>query len=108
MRSTRAVSGWSSRGDQTRHPHVLDRSPLGSSAGSAVAVPANLCLASLGAEVDGSISRQASSNGNLPIEVVLQNDCVVASGPDPMGRCKAHWQPECQRGPDRVRGRVGS
>jgi amidase len=49
MRSTRAVCGWSSRGGQTRNPHVLDRSPLGSSAGSAVAVAANLCLASLGA-----------------------------------------------------------
>jgi amidase len=68
MRSTRAVCGWSSRGGQTRNPHVLDRSPLGSSAGSAVAVAANLCLASLGAEVDGSISRPASSNGIVGIK----------------------------------------
>ena len=62
MRSTRACSGWSSRGGQTRNPYVLDRSPLGSSSGSAVAVAANLCVAAIGAEVDGSIVRPASSN----------------------------------------------
>jgi amidase len=62
MRSTRPCSGWSSRGGQVRNPYVLDRSPLGSSSGSAVAVAANLCVAALGAEVDGSIVRPASSN----------------------------------------------
>lgn len=62
MRSTRACSGWSSRGGQVRNPYVLDRSPLGSSSGSAVAVAANLCMAAIGAEVDGSIVRPASSN----------------------------------------------
>ncbi|MCC9608631.1 amidase [Blastopirellula sp. JC732] len=63
MRSTRACSGWSSRGGQTHNPYVLDRSPLGSSSGSAVAVAANLCIGSIGAEVDGSIVRPASANG---------------------------------------------
>lgn len=63
MRSTRACSGWSSRGGQVRHPYVLDRNPCGSSSGSAVAVAANLCTAALGAEVDGSIVRPASING---------------------------------------------
>ncbi|MGI9522906.1 MAG: amidase [Hyphomicrobiaceae bacterium] len=63
MRSTHACSGWSSRGGQTRNPYVLDRSPLGSSSGSAVAVAAGLCVASIGAEVDGSIVRPASANG---------------------------------------------
>lgn len=62
MRSTRACSGWSSRGGQVRNPYVLDRSPLGSSSGSAVAVAANLCVVAVGAEVDGSIVRPASSN----------------------------------------------
>lgn len=62
LRSTRPCSGWSSRGGQVRNPYVLDRSPLGSSSGSAVAVAANLCLAAIGAEVDGSIVRPASSN----------------------------------------------
>ncbi|MEO0795098.1 MAG: amidase [Verrucomicrobiota bacterium] len=63
MRSTRACSGWSSRGGQTKNPYVLNRNPLGSSSGSGVAVAANLCSFSLGAEVDGSIVRPASSNG---------------------------------------------
>jgi amidase len=62
MRSTRACSGWSRRGGQTRNPYVLDRSPLGSSSGSAVAMAADLCTAAIGAEVDGSIVRPASTN----------------------------------------------
>jgi amidase len=63
MRSTRGCSGWSSRGGQVRNPYALDRSPSGSSSGSAVAVAANLCTAAVGAEVDGSIVRPASING---------------------------------------------
>src|SRR5690606_30417756 len=34
FRSSRSSSGWSSRGGQTRNPHVLDRNPCGSSSGS--------------------------------------------------------------------------
>ena len=41
FRSTRSLSGWSSRGGQTRNPYALDRSPCGSSSGSAVAVAAD-------------------------------------------------------------------
>ena len=63
MRSRRGCSGWSSRGGQVRNPYALDRSPSGSSSGSAVAVAANLCTAAIGAEVDGSIVRPASING---------------------------------------------
>ncbi|MEO1091062.1 MAG: amidase family protein, partial [Pseudomonadota bacterium] len=63
MRSTRGCSGWSSRGGQVRNPYALDRSPSGSSSGSAVAVAANLCTAALGAEVDGSVVRPSSING---------------------------------------------
>jgi amidase len=63
MRSTRGCSGWSSRGGQVRNPYALDRSPSGSSSGSAVAVAANLCTVALGAEVDGSIVRPSSING---------------------------------------------
>ena len=40
FRSSESRSGWSARGGQTRNPHVLDRSPCGSSAGSAVAAAA--------------------------------------------------------------------
>ena len=68
LRSTRPCSGWSSRGGQVRNPYVLDRSPLGSSSGSAVAVAANLCVAAVGAEVDGSIVRPASSNSIVGVK----------------------------------------
>ena len=62
-RSTRAASGWSSRGGQTKNPYLLDRSPCGSSSGSGVAVSANLCSIAIGTETDGSIACPASMNG---------------------------------------------
>ncbi len=68
FRSTRSVSGWSSRGGQTKNPYVLDRSPCGSSSGSAVAVAANLCMVSAGTETDGSIACPASMNGIVGIK----------------------------------------
>ena len=68
FRSTRSTSGWSSRGGQTRNPYALDRNPCGSSSGSAVAVAANLCLAAVGTETDGSIICPASSNGVVGIK----------------------------------------
>ncbi|HEY4845459.1 MAG TPA: amidase [Candidatus Dormibacteraeota bacterium] len=55
FRSTSSTSGWSARGGQTRNPYVLDRSPCGSSSGSAAAVSAGLALAAIGTETDGSI-----------------------------------------------------
>jgi amidase len=63
FRSTRSSSGWSSRGGQTRNPYALDRTPGGSSSGSAVAVAAGLCAAAIGTETDGSITAPASLNG---------------------------------------------
>ncbi len=63
FRASRASSGWSSRGGQTRNPCVLDRSPSGSSAGSGVAVAANLCTVAIGTETDGSIVSPSSFNG---------------------------------------------
>jgi len=62
FRSTASSSGWSGRGGQSLNPYVLDRSPCGSSSGSAVAVAANLAAASLGTETDGSILCPASAN----------------------------------------------
>jgi amidase len=55
FRSTRSSSGWSARGGQCCNPYALDRSPSGSSSGSAVAAAANLCAAAIGTETDGSI-----------------------------------------------------
>lgn len=68
FRSARSSSGWSGRGRQTRNPYVLDRSPGGSSSGSGVAVSANLCLAALGTETDGSIMSPSSNNGVVGIK----------------------------------------
>ncbi|MDA1099144.1 MAG: amidase [Proteobacteria bacterium] len=55
FRSARSSSGWSSRGGQTRNPYALDRTPGGSSSGSAVAVACGFCVAAIGTETDGSI-----------------------------------------------------
>lgn len=55
FRSSQSVSGWSARGGQTRNPYRLSHSPCGSSSGSAVAVSANLAVAAIGTETDGSI-----------------------------------------------------
>jgi amidase len=68
FRSSRSSSGWSGRGRQTRNPYVLDRSPGGSSSGSGVAVSANLCMAALGTETDGSIMSPSSNNGVVGIK----------------------------------------
>jgi amidase len=43
--------------------YALDRTPSGSSSGSAVAVSAGLCVAAVGSETDGSIVSPASING---------------------------------------------
>jgi len=63
FRSTHSTSGWSGRGGQTRNPYALNRTPSGSSSGSAVAVSANLCAIAVGTETDGSIVSPASING---------------------------------------------
>ncbi len=63
FRSTNSVSGWSSRGGQTRNPYALDRTPSGSSAGSGAATAASFCAAAVGTETNGSIVSPASCNG---------------------------------------------
>ncbi len=61
FRGRHSISGWSGRGGQCRNPYVLDRSPSGSSSGSAAAVAANLCAVAVGTETDGSITSPASA-----------------------------------------------
>ncbi|MFL5693263.1 MAG: amidase [Ktedonobacteraceae bacterium] len=61
-RSSFSAMGWSGRGGQGRNPYVLDRSPAGSSSGSASAVAANLCAVAIGTETDGSILEPAHMN----------------------------------------------
>jgi amidase len=71
FRSTHSSSGWSGRGGQALNPYALDRSPSGSSSGTATAVSANLAAASLGTETDGSILSPANANGVVGIKPTL-------------------------------------
>ena len=59
----RGTSGWSGRGGQTNMPYFLDQNPSGSSAGSGVAVSANLCAVAVGTETTGSIISPSYTNG---------------------------------------------
>jgi len=61
FRGFQSSSGWSGRGSQCVNPYVLDRTPSGSSSGSAAAVAANLTAATLGTETDGSILSPSSA-----------------------------------------------
>lgn len=71
FRSPHSISGWSSRGGQTRNPYALDRNPSGSSSGSAVAVAAGLCAGAVGTETDGSITCPAHANGVVGLKPTL-------------------------------------
>ena len=68
FKSNPSSSGWSARNGQARNPHVLDRTPGGSSSGSGIAVAASLVAASVGTETDGSIISPASANGVVGIK----------------------------------------
>jgi amidase len=68
FRSTRSSSGWSGRGGQCNNPYILTHNPCGSSSGSGVAVSANLCVAALATETDGSIVCPATMNGIVGIK----------------------------------------
>lgn len=68
FRSTRSSSGWSSRGGQGRNPVVLDRTPCGSSSGTAGAIAANYAPVGIGTETDGSITCPAATVGLVGIK----------------------------------------
>src|SRR6266568_8158541 len=97
FRGSRSISGWSGRGGQTRNPYCIDRSPSGSSSGSASAVSANLCAASIGTETNGSIVSPASYCGVVGIKptvgLVSRTGIIpIAASQDtagPMGRTVA-------------------
>jgi amidase len=71
FRSIKSISGWSGRGGQTNNPYVLDKNPCGSSAGSGVAVSANLAAVSIGTETNGSIICPATRSGVVGIKPTL-------------------------------------
>lgn len=83
FRSTRSSSGWSGRGRQCRNPHVVDRTPCGSSSGSAVSVAAGFAPVAVGTETDGSIICPSSINGVVGIKpglgVVSQDGIIPIS-----------------------------
>jgi amidase len=68
FKSTPASSGWSARSGQARNPYVLNRTPCGSSSGSAIAVAANLVTVAIGTETDGSIVCPSGVNGVVGIK----------------------------------------
>ncbi len=68
FRASHSSSGWSGRGGQARNPYALDRTPCGSSSGSATAVTANLAAVSLGTETNGSILCPGHINGVVGIK----------------------------------------
>jgi amidase len=68
FKSSPSSSGWSGRNGQARNPHVLDRTPGGSSSGSGIAVAASLVAVSVGTETDGSIISPAAANGVVGIK----------------------------------------
>jgi amidase len=71
FRSGPSSSGWSGIGGQTNMPYVLDRNPCGSSSGSGVASAADLAVAAVGTETDGSIVCPSGVNDDVGIKPTL-------------------------------------
>jgi amidase len=84
IRSMRSSSGWSARGGQGRNPYALDRSPVGSSSGSATAVAADLCAIAIGTETDGSITSPCSAHalvGMKPTVGLISRTGIIPISP---------------------------
>jgi amidase len=71
FRSAPSSSGWSGIGDQTNMAYVLDRNPCGSSSGSGVVASADLAVAAVGTETDGSVVCPSGANGIVGIKPTL-------------------------------------
>lgn len=78
FRSTRATSGWSGRGGQTKNPYALDRNPCGSSSGTGAGIAANLATVGVGTETDGSIVCPSATNGLVGLKPTV--GLIEASG----------------------------
>ena len=80
FRSSFSSSGWSARGGQTRNAYAADRSPCGSSAGTATAIAASLATVGVGTETDGSIVCPSSVSGLVglkPTVGLVSRDGIV-------------------------------
>jgi amidase len=94
IRSGQSTSGWSGRGGQTKNPYALDRNPCGSSAGSGAGVSANLCVAAIGTETDGSIVCPSSTNGVVGIKPTV--GLVSRTGIIPISHSQDGAGPMCR------------
>ncbi|MEL6258309.1 MAG: amidase family protein, partial [Pseudomonadota bacterium] len=80
FRSNDSISGWSALGGQVRNPHILDRSPCGSSSGSGAAMAASLAAGTVGTETNGSIICPSNVNGVVgfkPTVGLVSQDYIV-------------------------------
>ena len=80
FRSENSISGWSALGGQVRNPHMLDRSPCGSSSGSGAAMAASLAAGTVGTETNGSIICPSNVNGIVgfkPTVGLVSQDYIV-------------------------------
>lgn len=71
FRSTSSSSGWSGLWGQSKNPYDITTSPCGSSAGSGVAIAADLALLAVGTETDGSVTCPSAINGIVGIKPTL-------------------------------------
>ena len=71
FRSNPSSSGWSGIGGQTNMAYVLDRNACGSSSGSGVVASADLAVAAVGTETDGSIVCPSGANAIAGIKPTL-------------------------------------
>jgi len=80
FRSESSNSGWSALGGQVKNPHVMDRSPCGSSSGSGAGMAASFAAATVGTETDGSVICPSSVNGIVgfkPTVGLVPQDYIV-------------------------------
>jgi aspartyl-tRNA(Asn)/glutamyl-tRNA(Gln) amidotransferase subunit A len=82
----------------TRNPWDLDRSPGGSSSGSAAAVAAGMCLAAIGSQTGGSLTRPASYCGVASCKPTFGR--VDTTGVVPVSRHLDHLGPIARRTAD--------
>jgi amidase len=94
FRSPRSSSGWCSRGGQGRNPYALDRTPCGSSSGTAGGIAASYAPAGIGTETDGSITCPASSMGLVGIKPTV--GLVSRSGIIPISATQDTAGPICR------------
>jgi len=94
IRSSHSTSGWSGRGGLTKNPYALDRNPCGSSSGTGAGISANLAVAGIGTETDGSIVCPSSSNGLVGIKPTV--GLVSRAGIIPISHSQDGAGPMCR------------